>query len=222
MRTVRDVAAKILANNNVPCWAMSSVKLLLDLSSDIFLDVVFLEGGGRDVYALLLQILTHIDRFDDGFRASDAVIRYVFCGTTISGGDSVLLVGHDGGGGIVEMTIACHRSFSIRMDGDLDGLKLRHFPTQILHAPRCCSALRNNRSCPPCIVSALSAVPVDVLVVCGKRFTSPQERTTIDTEIRSLMRGWMARRFTVFGRKDSRVPAFSDFGCIRRCQLECC
>ena len=77
MLTVCDVASKILANNNVPRWALSSVKLLLDLSGDILLDVVFFEGGGRDVHALLLEILTHVDRFDDGFWATHAVVRRV-------------------------------------------------------------------------------------------------------------------------------------------------
>jgi len=75
--TVCDVASKILANNDVPCWAMSSVKLLLDLSGDILLDVVFFESGGRDVHALLLQVLAHIDRFYDGFWASDAIVRRI-------------------------------------------------------------------------------------------------------------------------------------------------
>ena len=77
MLTVCNVASKILANNDVPCGAMSSVKLLLDLSGDILLDVVFLEGGGRDVHALRLQVLAHIDRFYNGFWASDAIVRRI-------------------------------------------------------------------------------------------------------------------------------------------------
>lgn len=134
MRTVRDVAAKILANNNVPCRAMSSVKLLFDLSGDVLLDVVFFEGGGRDVHALLLQVLTHIDRFDDGFRATDAVVRRVLrCSPTVGGRDSVLLVGHDEDGGIVEATVVCHRSLNVKTDGDPVGLELRrHFLTRTM------------------------------------------------------------------------------------------
>ena len=77
MLTVCNVASKILANNDVPCGAMSSVKLLLDLSGDILLDVVFLEGGGRDIHALLLQVLAHIDRFYNGFWASNAIVRRI-------------------------------------------------------------------------------------------------------------------------------------------------
>lgn len=127
---MRDVAAKILANNNVPGRAMSSVKLLLDLSSDVLLDVVFFEGGGRDVHALLLEVLTHIDRFDDGFRASDTIVRCVLCGTTIGGGDSVLFVGHGEDEKVVEVTIVCYRSLNVK-DGDLVRLELRRYSHNI-------------------------------------------------------------------------------------------
>lgn len=48
-RTMSDIAAKILSNDNMPRWAVSSVKLLLDLSGDVFLDVELFEGGGCDV-----------------------------------------------------------------------------------------------------------------------------------------------------------------------------
>ena len=121
MRTVRDIATKILANDNVPCRAVSSVELLLDLSSDVFLDVVFFEGGGRDVYTLLLEVLIHVDRFDDGFWASYAVVRRLLRrDATVGGGDSVLLVGHGEDGGIVEVTIVgdgrLHRQAPARKD----------------------------------------------------------------------------------------------------------
>lgn len=95
MRTVRNVASEILADDDVPRWAVSSVKLLLNMSGDILLDVVFLEGGSCDIHTLLLQILAHIDRFDDGLGASDAVVRSVLrYNTTIGGRYSVLLLGH--------------------------------------------------------------------------------------------------------------------------------
>lgn len=54
-----------------------------------------------------------------------------------------------------------HRSFSIRMDGDPDGLKLRHFPTQILFPTRRAAAVRcetidralhrSSAPCQPCL-----------------------------------------------------------------------
>lgn len=52
---------------------MSSVKLFLDVCSDVFLDVEFFESGIRDFYALLLHILTHIDVFDGGFYPTDTI-----------------------------------------------------------------------------------------------------------------------------------------------------
>ena len=65
--TMSNVAPKVLSNDDMPGGSMSSVKLLLDLCSNILLDVVFLEGSGRDVDALLLHVLAHVDVFDDGF-----------------------------------------------------------------------------------------------------------------------------------------------------------
>lgn len=63
------VAAEILTDDDVPCRAMASVKLLLNLSSNILLDVVFFEGGGGNVNALLLHLIAHVDVFYDGLGA---------------------------------------------------------------------------------------------------------------------------------------------------------
>ena len=65
-RTVCYIAAKVLAHHDVPGRPVSSVKLLLDLSSNVLLDVVLLECGGCDVDALLLHFLAHVDIFNDG------------------------------------------------------------------------------------------------------------------------------------------------------------
>ena len=59
------VAAKVLADDDVPGWAVSAVELLLDLRSDVLLDVVLLERGGRDVDRLLLHLLAHVHVLDD-------------------------------------------------------------------------------------------------------------------------------------------------------------
>lgn len=68
--TVCYIAAKVLAYHDVPGRPMSSVKLFLDLSSNVLLDVVFLEGGGCDIDALLLHLLAHIDIFNDSLGTS--------------------------------------------------------------------------------------------------------------------------------------------------------
>lgn len=41
-RTMGDIAAKVLSDNDVPCRTMFSVEFLLDLSGNVLLDVVFL------------------------------------------------------------------------------------------------------------------------------------------------------------------------------------
>lgn len=61
-----DIAAKILSDNNMPCWTMSSIEFLLYLSCNVFLDIKFLEGSGRDVDRFLLHLLAHVDIFDGG------------------------------------------------------------------------------------------------------------------------------------------------------------
>lgn len=66
MRTMGHVAAKVLANDDMPCRVEASVELLLDLRSDVLLDVVLLERGTRDVDGLLLHLLAHVDVLDDG------------------------------------------------------------------------------------------------------------------------------------------------------------
>lgn len=60
------VAAEVLANDDMPCWVEASVELLLDLRSDVLLNVVLLERGSRDVDGLLLHLLAHVDVLDDG------------------------------------------------------------------------------------------------------------------------------------------------------------
>ena len=64
--TVGYVAAKVLAHNDMPGGAEPLVKLLLDLSGDVLLDVVLLQGGRGDVDGLLLHLLAHVDVLDDG------------------------------------------------------------------------------------------------------------------------------------------------------------
>ena len=64
--TMSDITAKVFANDDMPGRTMLSVKLLLDLCSDVLLDGVFFESSGSDVDALLLQLLAHVYVFDDG------------------------------------------------------------------------------------------------------------------------------------------------------------
>src|SRR6266576_3459260 len=64
---MRDIASKILSYDNMLCWPVSTVELLLDLCRNVLFDVEFLECSGCDVYALLLHFLAHVHIFNYGF-----------------------------------------------------------------------------------------------------------------------------------------------------------
>lgn len=81
-----DIAAKVLANDDMPGRTVSSVKLFLDLSGNVFLDVVFLESGRCDVNALLLHLLAHVDIFNDCFWGSAGKGGISGSSASISGG----------------------------------------------------------------------------------------------------------------------------------------
>merc|ERR1719183_1820000 len=57
---VGDVGAEVTADNAVPGWVVLFVELLLDEGSDVLLNVVLLEGLGRDVDSILLHVLSHV------------------------------------------------------------------------------------------------------------------------------------------------------------------
>lgn len=57
---MRDVGAEVPANDDVPCWVMLLVELLLYVRGYILLDVVFGECLGRNVHRVLLHLLGHV------------------------------------------------------------------------------------------------------------------------------------------------------------------
>jgi len=63
---VRHVRAKVAANNAVPGWVVFFVELLLDKSSNVFLDVVFFERLCCAIDGVLLHVLRHIGILDYG------------------------------------------------------------------------------------------------------------------------------------------------------------
>jgi hypothetical protein len=66
LRLVRHVAAEVAADNTVPRWVVLLVEFLLDVRSDVLLDVVLLERLRRAVDGVLLHVLGHIGVLDDG------------------------------------------------------------------------------------------------------------------------------------------------------------
>lgn len=65
-----NITAKVLADDDMPCRAMSSIELFLDMCGDVLLDVVLLESSIRDVDRFLLELFAHIHILDDGLWAS--------------------------------------------------------------------------------------------------------------------------------------------------------
>jgi hypothetical protein len=47
LRLVSHVRAKVASNDAMPCWVVLLVELFLDVSSDVFLDVVLLKSLKR-------------------------------------------------------------------------------------------------------------------------------------------------------------------------------
>ena len=95
-----DIASKVLANDDVPGWAVSSVKFLLYMRCNVFLDVVFLECGGRDIDGLLLHLLAHVDILYDGlwWRGADEVWLSGSCGGVCGRRRRVHFVWHEDSG----------------------------------------------------------------------------------------------------------------------------
>ena len=70
-RTVRDITAKVLPNDNMPSRSEFLVKLLFYLSGDILLYRVFLQSSQRDLHACPLHVLRHVDVLDHCFLGRD-------------------------------------------------------------------------------------------------------------------------------------------------------
>jgi len=61
---VRDVAAEVPADDDVPGGVVLFVELFLDEGGDVLLDVVLLEGLRGAVYGVLLHVLRHVRILD--------------------------------------------------------------------------------------------------------------------------------------------------------------
>ena len=64
LRLVRDVAAEITTDDDVPRGVEFLVELLLDISGDVLFNVVFLERLRRAVYGILLHFFRHVGILD--------------------------------------------------------------------------------------------------------------------------------------------------------------
>ena len=67
LRLVCHVATEVSADDAMPGWVVFFVKLLFDISSNVFFNVVFLQGLCRTINGVLLHLLGHVGIFDHSF-----------------------------------------------------------------------------------------------------------------------------------------------------------
>eukprot|EP00923_Selenidium_pygospionis_P050826 GHVN01088100.1.p1 GENE.GHVN01088100.1~~GHVN01088100.1.p1 ORF type:complete len:132 (-),score=13.46 GHVN01088100.1:31-426(-) len=77
-RFVGDIAAEVAAYDAMPSGVVLFVELLLDVGSDVLLDVVLLESLGGAVDGILLHIFRHISVLDHGLTVSHDGLFDVF------------------------------------------------------------------------------------------------------------------------------------------------
>ena len=70
-----DVGTKLTAQNAMPGWVVLFVKLLLNVGSDILLNVVFLKCLSGTVHGVLLHLLGHVRVLDDGLAVRHCVVE---------------------------------------------------------------------------------------------------------------------------------------------------
>ena len=66
---VGDVGAKVAADDAVPRGVVLPVKLLLDVGSNVLLNVVLVKGGHRAIHSVLLHVLRHVSVLDNSLLA---------------------------------------------------------------------------------------------------------------------------------------------------------
>lgn len=64
---VGHVGAEVTAHNTMPSWVILLVEFLLDVRSNVLLDVELLKGNISTVDSILLHLLVHVGMLDDGF-----------------------------------------------------------------------------------------------------------------------------------------------------------
>ena len=68
-----DVPSKVATNNAVPCGIVHSVEFLLNVGSDVLLNVEFLHGILGTIDCLLLHVFAHVRILDDSLVGRSTV-----------------------------------------------------------------------------------------------------------------------------------------------------
>ena len=67
---VGDVGSEVTADDTMPGGVVLLVELLLDVGSDVLLNVEFFKSHVGAVNGVLLHLLVHVGMLDDGFPLS--------------------------------------------------------------------------------------------------------------------------------------------------------
>lgn len=70
LRLMGDIRTEVTSNNAMPSGVVLLVELLLNVSSNILLDVIFVEGDSSASDSVLLHLFTHISILNDGLTFS--------------------------------------------------------------------------------------------------------------------------------------------------------
>lgn len=76
------VAAKVPPNDAVPGRVIFLVKLLFDVCSDVFLDVILLQGLCGTLHGVLLHVLRHVSIFDHCLSVRHGCLVSVYCSSS--------------------------------------------------------------------------------------------------------------------------------------------
>ncbi|GMR42062.1 hypothetical protein PMAYCL1PPCAC_12257, partial [Pristionchus mayeri] len=70
LRLMGHVTAEVAADDAMPGWVVLLVEFLLDVGSDVLLDVVLLKCLGGTINRVLLHVFAHVGVLDHGFAVS--------------------------------------------------------------------------------------------------------------------------------------------------------
>ena len=75
---VCNIASEVTSDDAVPCWVEFFVEFLLDKCSNVFFNVVFLQGLSCAIYRVLLHVLWHVGILDYRFTIwHDEAEKYI-------------------------------------------------------------------------------------------------------------------------------------------------
>ena len=80
-----DIASEIPANDTVPRGVVLFIEFFLDISGNVFLDVVFFKCLCGTIYGILLHVFTHIRIFYHSLSVTTTILLlgHIYCNKNI-------------------------------------------------------------------------------------------------------------------------------------------